>query len=763
MAQRWDATFVSLAAISLLWTAGGVAGVGLYSASDQVTLLDIDNLDSILYNSSNAWLVEFYASWCGHCKNFAPVWKALANDIKEWKPAVDLAAINCANLKNAKICRRFGVSSYPTVKVFKAFSKPFFKGEDFDEDDSKTTLPRLRHAIINSLEEHGENVWPPACPPLEPTSLAEVQNFFAGNNVQYLALIVEQESSYLGREVILDMLQYDNIAVRRVLSSEENLTKTLGVQEIPSCYLYFANNTQRKITVKMQTRSFYTYYLQQLPGVTRGAFRQTAPDLAQTTTAQPWRDFNSSKIYMADLESALYYSLNVEVQIQQELSGKTLTALKQFIGVLTKFFPGRPFVMKLLEIINSWLTEVDTTPISYSAFADVLSNKKERTGAFLPNGVNWVGCRGSRPQFRGYPCSVWTLFHLLTVQAANYNESMAQREETAWTDPREILYTLRQYVRHFFSCRECAIHFEAMAKESMDQVDSFNKAILWLWSRHNQVNNRLAGAQSEDPKFPKLQWPAPDMCAECHSEFEGEHLWITDEVLKFLKAHYSPQNIDNSYLNGVYELLNNQTAREATQQEQEKDGPEKEDEEDRRNEDDEADEEEEEAPVRNDGQRENNKSVTGIRRDGSQKRTFIRGKHIHRRQEDVIVDLDSFVNEQYKSQALRDRAENERANHGNDGVHRPQQQIQSNDNSKSLDYTVFQSRLHKRAIGKVHHSGVIAEATKKNWLYLLGKNFSRVDISLCVLLYFLSSMCLLSMYLYFKMRFRWRKTGFASA
>ncbi|GCB67250.1 hypothetical protein scyTo_0015102 [Scyliorhinus torazame] len=349
---------------------------------------------------------------------------------REWKPAVDLAAINCASLKNAKICRRFGVSSYPTVKVFKAFSKPFFNGENFDEDDSKTTVPRLRHAIINSLEEHGENVWPPACPPLEPTSLAEVQNFFAGNNVQYLALIVEQESSYLGREVILDMLQYENIAVRRVLSSEENLTKTLGVQEIPSCYLYFANNTQRKITVKMQTRSFYTYYLQQLPGVTRGAYRLTAPDLTPSTTAQPWRDFNSSKIYMADLESALYYSLNVEVQIQQELSGKTLTALKHFIGVLTKFFPGRPFVMKLLEIINSWLTEVDTTPISSSALADVLSNKKGRTGAFLPNGMNWVGCRGSRPQFRGYPCSVWTLFHLLTVQAANYNESMAQREKS---------------------------------------------------------------------------------------------------------------------------------------------------------------------------------------------------------------------------------------------------------------------------------------------------------------------------------------------
>ncbi|XP_078074184.1 sulfhydryl oxidase 1 isoform X2 [Mustelus asterias] len=762
MAQRWHVVLLSLAAISLWATPGGMSGTGLYSSSDQVTILNRGNFYRTLYNSSNAWLVEFYAAWCGYCIDFAPTWKALANDIKEWKPAVSLAVVNCANPKNADVCRRFEVSKYPTMKFFKAFSKPSSKGKYFDNHGAASNMSSLRHSIIDSLERHGENVWPPACPPLEPISMAEVQNFYASNNVRYLALIVEQENSYLGREVILDMLQYENISVRRVLNSEENLMMKLGVQEIPSCYLYFANNTQRKITVKMPTRASYRYYLQWLPGVTRDAYKLNPVDVTHPTAAHQWRDFNSAKIYMADLESALYYSLNVEVATHQELSGKSLTALSRFIGVLTKYFPGRPFVMKSLQMTNSWLAKVGTTPVSYTDFANVLHNKNGSTRTLFPNKVNWVGCQGSRPQFRGYPCSVWTLFHLLTVQAAKYNRSMAQREEIQ-TDPQEVLNTLRQYVKHFFGCRECATCFEKMAEKSMDQINSLNEAILWLWSQHNEVNNRLAGAQSEDPRFPKLQWPPSDMCVECHSVVNGAHLWVTDEVLKFLKVHYSPQNMDYSYLEGLQELLKKQNPKERTQQEQQEVGLE-EGERDRGIEEAERERRNEQAPVTNEEQRDISIAIQGIRRDASQRRTFIRRRHVRRGEEEDIVDLDLFVNEQYGRQALKENAENRRGSLVNDGVYRLQMHLQSIDDSESLDYAVLQSRLQKRGIGN-GHLVAIAEGKRKNWLHLLGMNLSRTDISLCILLYFLSSLCLLSMYLYFKSRFRWRKwkTRFASA
>ena len=45
--------------------------------------------------------------------------------------------------------------------------------------------------------------------------------------------------------------------------------------------------------------------------------------------------------------------------------------------------------------------------------------------------VNWVGCQGSEPHFRGFPCSLWILFHFLTVQATQEGVDHSQ-ERGEW-------------------------------------------------------------------------------------------------------------------------------------------------------------------------------------------------------------------------------------------------------------------------------------------------------------------------------------------
>lgn len=47
------------------------------------------------------------------------------------------------------------------------------------------------------------------------------------------------------------------------------------------------------------------------------------------------------------------------------------------------------------------------------------------SGLYLSEQVQWVGCQGSSVALRGYPCSLWTLFHVLTVQAANRLDALA--------------------------------------------------------------------------------------------------------------------------------------------------------------------------------------------------------------------------------------------------------------------------------------------------------------------------------------------------
>lgn len=66
----------------LLVRVPGAKSLGLYSPDDPLVQLASNTLERRIFNSTGAWVVEFYASWCGHCKAFAPVWKGLANDVK---------------------------------------------------------------------------------------------------------------------------------------------------------------------------------------------------------------------------------------------------------------------------------------------------------------------------------------------------------------------------------------------------------------------------------------------------------------------------------------------------------------------------------------------------------------------------------------------------------------------------------------------------------------------------------------------------------
>ena len=58
------------------------SGQCLYSSRDDVIELTPSNFNREVVDSDSIWIVEFYAPWCGHCKNLVPDYKKAATALK---------------------------------------------------------------------------------------------------------------------------------------------------------------------------------------------------------------------------------------------------------------------------------------------------------------------------------------------------------------------------------------------------------------------------------------------------------------------------------------------------------------------------------------------------------------------------------------------------------------------------------------------------------------------------------------------------------
>lgn len=75
--------FWFIAAVALWPVPGCVrAAARLYTEEDPLVILSSSSLKPTVTNSSSAWLVQFFSSWCGHCIQYSNTWKALAQDVK---------------------------------------------------------------------------------------------------------------------------------------------------------------------------------------------------------------------------------------------------------------------------------------------------------------------------------------------------------------------------------------------------------------------------------------------------------------------------------------------------------------------------------------------------------------------------------------------------------------------------------------------------------------------------------------------------------
>lgn len=85
----------------------------LYSSSSPVVKLTQENFERDVLKSDDIWLVEFFAPWCGHCKNLAPEFEKAA---KSLKGIIKLGAVDMTT--DQSVGSKYNIQGFPTLKFF---------------------------------------------------------------------------------------------------------------------------------------------------------------------------------------------------------------------------------------------------------------------------------------------------------------------------------------------------------------------------------------------------------------------------------------------------------------------------------------------------------------------------------------------------------------------------------------------------------------------------------------------------------------------
>ena len=350
-------------------------------------------------------------------------------------------------------------------------------------------------------------------------------------------IIVEDEASYIGKQVILDIWRRNEeqpIVWRLSVppSEKEVILRKLNISVLPIVAIV-EPDTENVILLTPDPNSQNSKKgLEQVINAYLGVDNK----YVRTTLKPPSHDASSLppvstvsegdiirrrySVYLSDLDKTVISSLSTEVLLTTSFTDEQKISLHQYLDILTRFYPIESDAYNLISNLYKTLNQTEDVETLRSIVEE------------FPVSWDWVGCKGSSDIYGGYTCGLWTLWHFLTVAQA----------EAGSGDPTDVLMAMTSYVRDFFKCQECSQHFLSMVEDgdNITSVRSYEEAVLYLWYRHNEVNERLiSSGHADDPLFPKEYFPNVDHCPSCYLNGNLDE----KEILNFLMTLYKKDSL----------------------------------------------------------------------------------------------------------------------------------------------------------------------------------------------------------------------------
>jgi len=148
-------------AMAMLMVQSLAAGGGGADSADvdekDVLVLTPENFESTISSNKNV-LVEFYAPWCGHCKQLTPHYARAATALKQVHPEVVLGKVDAD--KHKDLGTKFGVKGFPTIKWFNDGTASEYNGGRTDDTIVSWIKKRLGPATktLSSVKDHDDFV-----------------------------------------------------------------------------------------------------------------------------------------------------------------------------------------------------------------------------------------------------------------------------------------------------------------------------------------------------------------------------------------------------------------------------------------------------------------------------------------------------------------------------------------------------------------------------------------------------------------------------